>query len=138
MTHSHTRTTDATMTLIQRALRWWKEWGATLLSILALVVSGGIWIAGQSGFVLIGPRDALGQAVTGLNARLTNDSTYFADALDSTQAEQARVRGEVEDAKREMAYVLRAIEAGNRVTCFRDRPAAEVSGIVCPSGSVPR
>lgn len=122
------------MTLLQRFLRWWKEYGASILTLAGLGATALIWFTGKTGFVLLGPSDAVGQVKVVVNQRLDS----VAVALDSGRTDRARLRRDIDSTQREVAYTLRAVEAGNRVTCFRDRPAAEVAGILCPSGKVPR
>ena len=134
MTRTHARASDPEMTRLQRFLTWWKEYGTHLLALLALLVSALVWFAGETGFAVIGPRDAVSQVKTTLTARADRDSMR----LDSLLTEHVAIRRAADSTKGEVTYALRSIEAGNRVICFRDRPAAEVAGILCPSGKVPR
>lgn len=123
---------------MRRFAVWWKEWGATTLSLLTLLTTLAIWYLGRSGWVVFGPSDAMAQAVTTLEERADRDSSFFADLADSGREDRRRLWKAVDSSQRDVNYALRAIEAGNRVVCFRDRPAAEVAGILCPSGKVPR
>jgi len=138
MGHTHTRVSDRDMTTLQTFFRWWKENGVGLMALIGMLMSAALWIFGQTGLTIIGPRYAKGQVNDALATRLTSDSTHFATVISDIVDEHTQMRTDVDSAQREMAYFLRAIEAGNRVTCFRDRPAAEVAGILCPSGRVAR
>ena len=51
---NHARATDDSMTTLQRALRWWKEYGAALLSLSAILLSGLLWYVSKTGFAVIG------------------------------------------------------------------------------------
>lgn len=123
---------------MRRFAVWWKEWGATFLSLSTLLVTLAVWYFGRSGWLVLGPSDAAAQAVTMLDARADRDSALFATLADSGKADRQRIWKAIDSSQRDVNYALRAIEAGNRVVCFRDRPAAEVAGILCPSGKVPR
>lgn len=123
----HSRVSDQHMPLLRRFFTWWREYGASILALLALVASAALWIAGQTGFVLVGPRDAVAQVRQVIDQR-----------IDSVVVVAATLQKGLDSMRAEGTYTVRAVEAGNRVTCFRDRSAAEVAGIICPSGKVPR
>lgn len=134
----HTRATDTDMTLPRRFSLWWREYGATITSLLALGVSGLIWFLSQSGFAVITPRDAVAEIQRTVTQKVDSVGRRVDAYQDSARVDRALLHHAVDSLKLDNTYTLKAIEAGNRVICFRDRSAAEVAGILCPSGKVPR